>query len=60
VAGRHRRPDTLTLSGPAGGSWASDGEEISGEQIGMDAFDFCRAVSGRGTATGLLREQVPF
>ncbi|HEY5358452.1 MAG TPA: maleylpyruvate isomerase family mycothiol-dependent enzyme [Streptosporangiaceae bacterium] len=59
-AGRHGRPYTLILSGPAGGSWAGHGEQISGEQISMDAFDFCRSVSGRGMATGLLREQVPF
>jgi uncharacterized protein (TIGR03083 family) len=58
-AGRHGRPYTLTLSGAAGGSWAGNGEQI-GEQIDTDALDFCRSVSGRGTATGLLREQVPF
>ncbi|HEY6480771.1 MAG TPA: maleylpyruvate isomerase family mycothiol-dependent enzyme [Streptosporangiaceae bacterium] len=54
-AQRHGRPYTLNLSGPAGGTWGSGGEQIS-----MDAFDFCRAVSGRGPATGLLSEQVPF
>jgi hypothetical protein len=26
----------------------------------MDAVDFCRAVSGRGPAEGLLCTQVPF
>ncbi|HEY2638828.1 MAG TPA: maleylpyruvate isomerase family mycothiol-dependent enzyme [Streptosporangiaceae bacterium] len=54
-AARHRRPYTLSLSGPAGGSWGGGGEHIT-----MDAFDFCRAVSGRGPATGLLSQQVPF
>jgi uncharacterized protein (TIGR03083 family) len=54
-AARHRRPYTLTLSGPAGGTWGAEGEHIT-----MDAFDFCRAVSGRGPASGLLSQQVPF
>lgn len=56
-AGRHRQPYDLELTGPAGGHWSA-GE--AGEQIRMDALDFCRAVSGRGEATGLLAEQVPF
>jgi uncharacterized protein (TIGR03083 family) len=54
-AARHGQPCTLNLSGPAGGTWGGDGERIS-----MDAFDFCRAVSGRGPAAGLLSQQVPF
>ena len=54
-AGRHGRPYTLSLSGPAGGTWGGEGENIT-----MDAFDFCRTVSGRGPATGLLGQQVPF
>ena len=54
-AARHGRPYSLTLSGPAGGTWGGDGEHIA-----MDAFDFCRTVSGRGPATGLLSQQVPF
>jgi uncharacterized protein (TIGR03083 family) len=54
-AARHGQPYTLNLSGPAGGTWGGDGERIS-----MDAFDFCRAVSGRGPAAGLLSQQVPF
>ena len=54
-AARHGRPYTLTLSGPAGGTWGGEGEHIT-----MDAFDFCRTVSGRGPATGLLSQQVPF
>ena len=56
-ARRHGAPYTLELGGPAGGRWQQgDG----GEEITMDAFDFCRAVSGRGAASGLLTEQVPF
>ena len=54
-AARHGRPYTLSLSGPAGGTWGGEGENIA-----MDAFDFCRTVSGRGPATGLLSQQVPF
>jgi uncharacterized protein (TIGR03083 family) len=54
-AARHGRPYSLSLSGPAGGTWGGDGEHIT-----MDAFDFCRTLSGRGQATGLLSQQVPF
>lgn len=55
-AQRHGEPYTLELTGPAGGRWGT-GE---GERITMDAFDFCRTLSGRGLATGLLTTQVPF
>ena len=56
-AGRHRAAYTLALTGPAGGHWShGDG----GEQTTMDAFEFCRALSGRAEAPGLLRYQVPF
>lgn len=59
-AARHSRPYTLHLSGPTGGAWGGNGEQISRGGISMDAFDFCRAVSGRRPATGLLAEQVLF
>ena len=55
-AERHGSPYTLELSGPAGGRWQA-GE---GEHLAMDAFEFCRAISGRAPATGLLTMQVPF
>ena len=55
-AARHGQPYTLELTGPAGGRWSED----VGEEITMDAFEFCRAVSGRAPATGLLVTQVPF
>jgi len=55
-ADRHDSPYTLELSGPAGGRW----QVGQGERLAMDAFDFCRAVSGRAPATGLLTVQVPF
>ncbi|WP_432843064.1 maleylpyruvate isomerase family mycothiol-dependent enzyme [Dactylosporangium sp. CA-092794] len=55
-ADRHGRPYRLELAGPAGGTWGT-GE---GEPIRLDALDFCRVLSGRGTATGLLTTAVAF
>ncbi|HEX2072460.1 MAG TPA: maleylpyruvate isomerase family mycothiol-dependent enzyme [Geodermatophilus sp.] len=56
-AGRHGRPYRLRLTGPAGGTWTSgDG----GEDLELDAVEFCRLLSGRGAATGLLAQPVPF
>jgi uncharacterized protein (TIGR03083 family) len=61
-ARRHGQPYRLNLSGPAGGSWSSGS---GGEEIVMDAADFCRVISGRpgpggGQPSGLLTIQVPF
>lgn len=56
-ARRHGKPFTLTLTGPAGGSFAS-GE--GGENITIDAVEFCRILAGRGTGSGLLTQEVPF
>lgn len=56
-AGRHGRAFDLVLTGPAGGSW---NEGSGGERIEMPAFEFCRAVTGRAPAPGLLETQVPF
>jgi uncharacterized protein (TIGR03083 family) len=55
-AGRHDAPYELVLTGPAGGRW-SRGEA---ERLELDAFEFCRLLSGRAPAAGLLAEQVPF
>lgn len=56
----HGRPVELTLTGPAGGSWAS-GRAADREHLTCDAVTFCRGVSGRGTPDGgLLAVQVPF
>ncbi len=44
LAHRHGRSYRLKLTGPAGGRWSSG---TAGEQIVMDAADFCRVVSGR-------------
>ena len=54
-AERHGQPYRLELTGPAGGVWGD-----TGEQITLDALDFCRIVSGRGSGTGLLDTAVPF
>jgi hypothetical protein len=54
-AQRHGQPYTLELTGPAGGVWDSGGERIT-----LDALEFCRKISGRGEATGLLATAVPF
>jgi uncharacterized protein (TIGR03083 family) len=56
-AGRHGSAFDLTLTGPAGGRW-HDGD--GGEPISLDAFEFCRVLSGRAPASGLLTTQVPF
>jgi uncharacterized protein (TIGR03083 family) len=61
-ARRHGQPYQLNLTGPAGGSWSSGAD---GEEIVMDAVDFCRVISGRpgsdgGQPSGLLTTQVPF
>jgi uncharacterized protein (TIGR03083 family) len=56
-ARRHGRPFTLTLDGPAGGTFRSgDG----GEEFHLDAVEFCRTLSGRNRGTGLLDQEVPF
>lgn len=56
-ARRHGTPFTLTLTGPAGGEYVSGD---NGEQITIDAVEFCRTLSGRATGTGLLSQEVPF
>jgi uncharacterized protein (TIGR03083 family) len=54
---RHGQPFTLTLNGPAGGTYvAGDGDE----HIHLDAVEFCRIVSGRAQGTGLLTTAVPY
>jgi hypothetical protein len=54
---RHGQPFVVHLTGVAGGTF-TQGE--GGEQITMDAVDFCRILSGRGTGEGLLQQLVPF
>ena len=56
-AHRHGKPFALMLTGPAGGRWrAGDG----GEQIELDAIDFCWTAAGRIPGSGLLATPVPF
>jgi len=54
---RHGKPFRLELTGPAGGSFT---QEDHGEEITLDAVEFCRTVSGRAAGTGLLTQEVPF
>ncbi|MGZ4551661.1 MAG: maleylpyruvate isomerase family mycothiol-dependent enzyme [Blastococcus sp.] len=56
-AGAHGEPYLLTLTGPAGGSWSSGAD---GEDITVDAVEFCRILSGRARGAGLLTRGVPF
>jgi uncharacterized protein (TIGR03083 family) len=56
-ASRHGLPCTLTLTGPAGGSWTwGDG----GPSLQLDAVRFCRVLSGREPGDGLMGTRVPF
>ena len=54
---RHGHAYTLTLTGPAGGRWQV-GER--GENLELDALDFCWTVGSRQVRTGLLATEVPF
>lgn len=56
-ARRHGQPFSLVLTGPAGGAYTQGG---GSEDLEFDAVEFCRILSGRGVATGLLTQQVPF
>jgi uncharacterized protein (TIGR03083 family) len=56
-AASHGRPFHLTLTGPAGGTWS---QNPGGEELTLDAVEFCRIVSGRAAGTGLLGHAVPF
>jgi hypothetical protein len=56
-AQRHGSPYRLRLTGPAGGTCSA---EDDGPELELEATEFCRLVSGRGTGTGLLAEQIPF
>ena len=56
-ARRHGQPFTLGLAGPAGGTFTKDG---GGEEITLDAVEFCRTLSGRAAGVGLLTTEVPF
>jgi uncharacterized protein (TIGR03083 family) len=53
----HGQPCTLHLTGPVGGTFTQgDG----GDEITIDAVEFCRILSRRGVGEGLLAHPVPF
>jgi uncharacterized protein (TIGR03083 family) len=56
-AARHGQPCTLRLTGPAGGTWTWG---TGGPGVELDAVEFCRVLSGRGSGAGLLATRVPF
>jgi hypothetical protein len=56
-ARRHGQPFTLTLTGTAGGTYVAG---HAGEDITIDAVEFCRVLSGRAPGHGLLAQEVPF
>ncbi|MDO8388986.1 MAG: maleylpyruvate isomerase family mycothiol-dependent enzyme [Actinomycetota bacterium] len=58
-AGRHGAPVRLTLTGPAGGTFTS-GAAAAGDELQLDAIEFCRIISGRARGEGLLTTEVPF
>jgi len=57
-ARRHGRPFRLQLTGPAGGTFVQG--PGGGEELALDAVEFCRVLSGRATGKGLLTQRVPF
>ncbi len=56
-ADRHGRPFVLNLTGAAGGNFTRAGD---GPTIELDAVEFCRTLSGRAPAEGLLGTPVVF
>lgn len=56
-ARRHGQPFALTLTGPAGGSFT---RAAGGDELEIDAVEFCRVLSGRARGTGLFATKVPF
>jgi uncharacterized protein (TIGR03083 family) len=55
-AGTHGQPFNLTLTGPAGGSFASG---TDGEQVTIDAVEFCRILAERAHGEGVLENPLP-
>ena len=56
-AAGHGAPFTLTLTGPAGGTFT---QATGGPALELDAVEFCRILSGRAPGTGLLAQAVAF
>jgi hypothetical protein len=59
-AHRHGQPFVVELTGPAGGTYASQPGRPDAERLSLDAVEFCRTLAGRAPATGLLTTVVPF
>ena len=57
LGSRWRRPFALVLTGPAG-SRCVNGD--AGVEIGVDAVEFCRILSGRSQGHALPTDVVPF
>jgi uncharacterized protein (TIGR03083 family) len=53
----HNAPFTLVLDGPAGATFT---QGRGGQELRLDAIEFCRVLSGRGQGQGLLKHQIPF
>jgi uncharacterized protein (TIGR03083 family) len=56
-AGRHGQPFTLRIPGPAGGTWTAG---TGGPDYDIELVDFCRMLSGRMPADGMLGVEVAF
>jgi uncharacterized protein (TIGR03083 family) len=54
---RHGQAFSLTLTGPAGGEWRVGDR---GEQLELDALEFCLTIGSRQPGAGLLATEVPF
>jgi uncharacterized protein (TIGR03083 family) len=65
-ARRHGQACTLSLTGPAGGTFAGRGSgddqprAASTPTVELDAVEFCRTLAGRTEGVGLLTTLVPF
>ena len=55
-ANTHDEPFVLVLGGPAGGQYTAG---TGGEEVSMDAIEFCRVLAERGHGTGILRHVLP-
>src|SRR5690348_18512384 len=55
-ARRHGKPFSLTLTGPAGGSFRSGDR---GEAHTLDAVELVRVLTGRADGPGVLRHKLP-
>jgi uncharacterized protein (TIGR03083 family) len=62
-AATHKQPFNLHLTGPAGGSWSRISTTASAAEAAtwtMDAQQFCRILSGRDHASGVLATRLVF